>query len=213
MTTRTRVADVLHQVGRIPEAAAAFKEAKVLQEQSQKPFPSLAEFLYCELLLGQGEIQQVMERAAKSLRSSEWPFEIALDNLSMGRARMAEAQKLGSRETVQAEEFLQRSVDTLRKAGARDRLPYGLLARAQWYRFTLNYGRAERDLGEVFRIAAGGGMGLHLADYHLESARLQLAQGNKDKSREHWTTAREMIERMGYHRRDKEVKEIEEQLL
>jgi hypothetical protein len=55
-------------------------------------------------------------------------------------------------------------------------------------------------------------MGLHLADYHLESARLQLAQGNHEKAREHWTTAKEMIERMGYHRRDEEVNELEQQL-
>ena len=55
-------------------------------------------------------------------------------------------------------------------------------------------------------------MGLHLADYHLESARLQLAQDNNDKAREHLSTAKEMIERMGYHRRDKEVNELEQQL-
>jgi hypothetical protein len=55
-------------------------------------------------------------------------------------------------------------------------------------------------------------MGLHLADCHLESARLQLAEGNKDKARQHWETAKEMIERMGYHRRENEVNELAEQL-
>ena len=93
-----------------------------------------------------------------------------------------------------------------------DYLPRGLLARAELHRFTGDYGRAERDLSEVLRIAKRCEMGLHLADYHLESARLQLAQGNKDKGREHWATAKEMIERMGYHRRDNEVNELAEQL-
>jgi hypothetical protein len=55
-------------------------------------------------------------------------------------------------------------------------------------------------------------MGLHLADGHLESARLHLAQGNQDKAREHLATAREMVERMGYHRHDNEVGELAEQL-
>jgi hypothetical protein len=55
-------------------------------------------------------------------------------------------------------------------------------------------------------------MGLHLADCHLESARLHLAQGNRDKAREHWETAKAMIERMGYHRRDKEVDELAQKL-
>jgi len=91
-------------------------------------------------------------------------------------------------------------------------LPRGLLARAELYRFRGDYGRAERDLAEVLRIATRSGMGLHLADYHLESARLSLAQGNQDKAREHWAKAKEMIERMGYHRRDGELNEIEQQL-
>jgi hypothetical protein len=34
----------------------------------------------------------------------------------------------------------------------------------------------------------------------------------KQKAREHWETAKEMIEKMGYHRRDKEVEELEGQL-
>jgi len=55
-------------------------------------------------------------------------------------------------------------------------------------------------------------MCLHLADYHLESARLQLARRNPDKAREHWETAKDMIERMGYHRRDNEATELAEQL-
>jgi hypothetical protein len=43
----------------------------------------------------------------------------------------------------------------------------------------------------------------------LRAARLQVAQGNQDKAREHWETAKAMIGRMGYHRRDRgEVDEI-----
>jgi tetratricopeptide (TPR) repeat protein len=80
------------------------------------------------------------------------------------------------------------------------------------HRFTGDYGRAERDLAEALRIATRGGMGLHLADYYLKYARLQLAQGNKDKALEHYGTAKEMIERMGYHRRDKEVNQLAGQL-
>ena len=93
-----------------------------------------------------------------------------------------------------------------------DDLPRGLLARAALHRINGDYGQAEHDLAEVLRIATRSGMGLHLADYHLESARLHLAQRNQDKAREHWATAKEMIERMGYHRHDNEVNEIAEQL-
>jgi hypothetical protein len=34
----------------------------------------------------------------------------------------------------------------------------------------------------------------------------------KEKAREHWEFAKDMINKMGYHRRDKEVDEIEKQL-
>ncbi len=55
-------------------------------------------------------------------------------------------------------------------------------------------------------------MGLYLADCHLEYARLYLARGAKDKAREHWQIAKDNIDKMGYHRRDKEVQELDEQL-
>lgn len=55
-------------------------------------------------------------------------------------------------------------------------------------------------------------MRLHLADCHLGSARLALATGDRDSARKAWETAQKMIEEMGYHRRDGEVKEIEQQL-
>jgi tetratricopeptide (TPR) repeat protein len=137
---------------------------------------------------------------------------IAMDNLLLGRAFLLEAQQAGTGDTTQAAEFLQRAVDGLRQAGTTHHLPRGLLARAALYQVRGDYARAERDLAEVLRIATRGGMGLHLADYHLESARLHLAQGNHDKAREHLATAKEMIERMGYHRRDNEVNELEQRL-
>ncbi len=80
----------------------------------------------------------------------------------------------------------------------------------------------ERGWGEASSIATRGGMGLFLADCHLGYARLALAaersnvetskRSNVDEAREHLKTAKEMIAKMGYHRRDKEVEELEEQL-
>jgi tetratricopeptide (TPR) repeat protein len=72
--------------------------------------------------------------------------------------------------------------------------------------------RAQADLDEAFSIAARGGMRLFQADCHLEYARLYLARGEKEQARGSLATAREMIERIGYHRRDGEVKELEQQL-
>ncbi|UCH93593.1 MAG: hypothetical protein JSV88_25435 [Candidatus Aminicenantes bacterium] len=49
------------------------------------------------------------------------------------------------------------------------------------------------------------GMKLFLADYHLEAGRLCLAEKKKNDAKNHFNTAKEMINNMGYHRRDKEV--------
>jgi tetratricopeptide (TPR) repeat protein len=214
----TILADALYKSGSIEDALAIFRRAEDMQKRQhpQNHFLySVQGFQYCDLLLGQGQIEEVKGRATVTLQwvtRANLLLDIALDKLSLGRACLLEAQQTNSRDASQAAEFLQNSVKELRQAGQIDFLPLGLLARAELHRLTSDYSRAERDLAEVHRIASRSGMGLHLADYHLESARLNLAQGNQDKAREHWTTASEMIERMGYHRRDKEVNEIAAQL-
>jgi hypothetical protein len=75
---------------------------------------------------------------------------------------------------------------------------------------SLDWARA--DLEEALSIATRGGMRLYEADCHLEYARFHLACGEKEKARQSLAKAREMIEDMGYHRRDGEVAELEEML-
>jgi hypothetical protein len=52
-------------------------------------------------------------------------------------------------------------------------------------------------------------MKLFKADCHLGYARLYLAMDDKDNAKTELSISREMINKMGYHRRDKDVKEIE----
>lgn len=61
-------------------------------------------------------------------------------------------------------------------------------------------------------IAERGEMGLHQADCRLGYARLFLVMGDKEKAREALAIAKGMIGKMGYHRRDGEVEELEERL-
>ncbi len=64
------------------------------------------------------------------------------------------------------------------------------------------------DLEEAREIAEQGSMGIYLADYHLESTRLHLAQDQSRKARENLEKAKTMIEEMGYHRRDGKIEEL-----
>jgi hypothetical protein len=107
---------------------------------------------------------------------------------------------------------LQQTVDGLRQAGQQQELPRGLMARAELYRIQGDFAQARRDLDEAMTIATRGEMGLHQADDHLEYARLYLAMGNETMARQGLATARVMVTRMGYHRRDAEVQELEGQL-
>ncbi len=241
MANRTTLADALHQAEHLAEAETAFHEAEEMQKKNRPEFPllySLRGFRYCDLLLSQGKVQEVVHRAEQTL---EWYkkygatslHDIAIYNLSIGRAHLLQSQREPNHPFTESLTYLNRAVDGLRQANDQEYIACGLLARAEYYRVTGALDKAQKDLDEAFTIATRGGMGLFLADCHLGYARLfmslrggalptkQPPDGKEIASsqsallattyknaREHLKTAKEMIEKMGYHRRDKEVEEL-----
>jgi tetratricopeptide (TPR) repeat protein len=217
MSNRTVLADALHQAGSQSEGESLFREAEEIQKDRRPEYPflhSLQGFRYCDLL-SQGKYQEVLSRAEQAL---EWAkterllLYIALDHLSLGRAHLLHALQEGIHDFTPAAEHLNQAVDGLRQAGRQDYLPRGLLARAELYRVQDEFDKAQPDIEEAMTIAERGEMGLHQVDCHLEYARLYLATGDTDKAQEHLAIAREMMEQMGYHRRDREVAELEAML-
>jgi tetratricopeptide (TPR) repeat protein len=221
MAMRTTLADAMHQAGRQSEAESLFREAEEIQKENQPECPilySLWGFRYCDLLLSQGEYQEVLSRAsetikiAKTLSGSLSLLDIALDYLSLGRGHLLQALQGGSQDFTRVAEHLNQAVDGLRQAGTQDYVPRGLLARAELYRVRGEYEMAQHDIEEAMTIAERGEMGLHQADCHLEHARLYLAMEDDARTQEHLAIARKMIEQMGYHRRDRVVEELEAML-
>jgi tetratricopeptide (TPR) repeat protein len=216
---RTTLADALHHSGNLEEAEKLFIKAEEIQKNWQKEYPvlySLQGSRYCDLLLGKGKYKEVIKRAVNALKIAErnnWLIDIGLDNLSLGRAYLLQCIKEKRKDYSESETYLDRAVDGLRKAGSQDEIPRGFLARAEYYITIKNFEKAEKDLKEAFTIADRGGMRLYLADCYLGYARLYMAKGEREKAKENLKTAKEMIEDMGYHRRDNEVKELEKQLL
>ncbi len=216
LSLRADLAHALHQAGDLPGAEKLFREAEGLQQEDQPEFPllySLQGYQFCDLLLSQGRFQQVQERAKKTL---EWvtsdphapSLTVAVEYLSLARAALGQAQG-GEPSTIQeAARHLNQAVQALREADLQEFLALGLLARAGLHRVTSAFAEAWKDLTEAREIAERGEMKLYLTDYHLEAARLSLAEGEKDQAREHLATAREMIEEMGYGRRKGEVEEL-----
>ncbi|MFT3891788.1 MAG: tetratricopeptide repeat protein [Anaerolineales bacterium] len=222
MVSRTTFANALHQLNQFSKAQSAFNDAEEMQQKKQPGFSllySLRGFQYCDLLLSQENYAEVERRANQTLDWSNKYFgkglgllDIALDNLSLGRAHLLHLQHDPNFPITELQTIFNRAVDGLRQAGQQDELPRGLLARAEYYRLVGDFEKAKRDLDEAFTIATRGGMGLYLADCHLEYARLHLAKDEKAKAREQWQIAKDSIEKMGYHRRDKEMQELEEEL-
>jgi len=218
MVSRITLADSVHQAGYLPEAESAFREGEEMYKEEWPEYSYLSSvmgFQYCDLLLGQGKYQDVLNRAGQTIEiaiKNRWLLDIALDHLSLGRAHLLQALQEGSEDFTQASYHLNQAVDGLRQAGTQHYIPRSLLARAELYRVHGAFEKAQRDLDEAMNIAERGEMGLHQANCHLEYARLYLAMGEKEKAREHLANAKEMIGKMGYHRRDGEVKELEAML-
>ena len=192
---RTTLADALHQLGVLSESARLFEEAEHLQVETQTEFAilySLAGYQYCDLLLNQGQTADVLRRATQTLRWVEamgWLLDIGLDHLSLGRAH--------PHDSAESAEHLDQAVGYIRRSGQLDYLPHALLARG-----------TQHDLDAVHTIATRSGMRLHLTDYHLAQARLDLRQGRTEKARGHAHQAAVLIEETGYHRRDAELEEL-----
>ena len=92
MCTRTTLADALHQAADLTAAQKLFEEAERLQLEFQPEYwhlYSLMGFRYCDLLLAMGETGEVLERAGQTLKWAtveDFLLDIALDQLSLGRA-------------------------------------------------------------------------------------------------------------------------------
>jgi len=211
-TNRTTLADALHQYGQREEALHWFEEAEDMHRPEYRFLYSLRGYRYCDVLLSLRKWEEVLERAKEGLKIStryDWLLDIALDHLSIGRAHALAATKNATDEHNKgAEQHLHLAVEGLGKSGDNMFIPKGLLARAAFHRQCGRYAEAHTDLKEVLDIAESGHMGLYLADYHLEMARLARAQGQHEVSEQHKAEALTRIRKMGYLRRLKEAEGV-----
>lgn len=215
VSTCLTYAHTLHLAGDIKQAVTFFQKAEQLQQENRPNEPYLygqGGFRYCDLLLEQKEISQAHERAKYALeisRKNGFLLDIALGQLILG------CTYLQQENFTQATHWLEQAVSGLRASGDQSHLPLGLIARTTLLRHTLGFTRARQDLQEIFDIAEPTGMRLHLTDYHLEMARLLIAEGEFSSSsiKGHLSYAAKLISETGYHRRDTELAELQTQLL
>lgn len=224
MLSRTTLADALLQAGEISQASRLLRKAERIQQRLQPGFPRLymlAGFRYCSLLLAQGEIAEACDRAKYALdittESGSLLFP-ALHKITLGCAYLQKG------DLQQAILWLDQAIAGLRNAGEQRFIPLGLLPRAALYRDTRNpdhdFTHARQDLQEVYDIAEPSGMRLHLTDYHLEMARLLIAERENSlrgepegiSLQDHVAKAAKLIEETGYKRRLPELQELQHKL-
>jgi tetratricopeptide (TPR) repeat protein len=179
-------AAALHNTGQWQKAEDYFIKAE--QKQRERLY-STAGFHYCDLLLSQGQPAAARDRAAETLRWTRQQIcrhvglDIALDNMTLGRAHLALAlQCLASWPSASADDArvagtgLGEAIEGLRALGRNDYVPRGLLARAAFRRSIGDWDGVKTDLDEAKEIAESGLMRLYCCDCALEGARLALAQ-------------------------------------
>ena len=204
--TRATLGCCFHQSGDRDEAGQYFDDAERIQKElsSERTILHAAYgYHYCELLLDLGRTDEVVRRATETLawhEEEKWGLQIALDHLSLGHADTAGSAESGG--------HLDQAAQGLRRAGQLQYLPRGLLARAAHLRHTGEFDKAQKDLDEACIVANRCGMQLHLTDYHLEQARLFLAQEQPEAAKPHYDAAKKLVEDTGYHRRDPELAEL-----
>jgi len=184
----TVLANSLHQDGKLQESYNIFKESEQMlkKRESGTEFRySQSGFQFCDLLISQGQVEEVLKRANDTIKiaiENHWLLDIALDQLSLGRAYLLQAvEQMDSTFEVEsiyakAADYLNQAVDGLRKAGAQEFIARGLFARAELYRLQGNYPNAWEYLEEAYDIAERGEMRLWLTDYHLGASRLLISE-------------------------------------
>ncbi len=190
LCSRTILAEALHTAGRREPTERLFADAEERQQKMQPAYPllySLPGYRYCDLLLSKGEHAAASKRAHQTLewvRPRNWLLEIALDTLTLARARLASALSTTGARPLAAFALadarahgaaFDQAIERLRASALTEFLSRGLLARAAFRRSVGDWDGAARDLDEVEEIAEPGPMRLYLCDMALERARLAFA--------------------------------------
>jgi hypothetical protein len=231
MTSRTTLADALHQTGQRVEAGVLFAEAERMQHESEPEHDllySLRGFQYCEWLLAPAEqaawrrvlnqpvsvsntqipdVLTEIERRAQMAQviadRNQWLLDIALYHLTVARVELIRAilANLLPQPTLDLPQVAA-AVNGIRAAGQVDYLALGLLTAALYHFVRGEHNSAHEHLAEAELIAERGPMPLCLADIQLHRARMFHDQAEL-------TRAAQNIRDLGYGRRTEEITDAE----
>jgi hypothetical protein len=171
----------------------------------------LQRFLACDLLLYNNLYDDVIEWLKTTGLSDTPHSDCGLDQLNLGYALFLRSQLKQERVPPKVKGLLIKAIENLTRAHNTHHIPRARLALSDFLRQRNDLVGARKEVDEAMTYAANG-MDLHMADCHLAYAKLNLADGEIDKSQKSLDEAREIIQRIGYGRRKKELAELEKQI-
>jgi hypothetical protein len=225
---RSNWVNALLQRDELATAEQAFHEAEQIVHEAEAAAaaakgrgrrPTLQSYWFYELHLERRDYARVEELASQKppeLSSTGTPLlDLALANVALARARMGRAGQAadGGALLLDAASKLDSAHFAITQAGTKHHLPRVLLARATLHRTRREWDQAELQLQEARAVAAHGGMKIHLADVLLESTRLHLGRGDRPRAAVELERAADLVEELGYRRREADVDELKRALL
>ena len=196
------------------EADALFEEAEHRQRQEDPNntyLYSLRGFHYASFLLRNSAVSalpELNERVQVTLKIAEHLG--SLLDISLDRLNLACIAALEGDENVSAQ--FDAAIVALRKAGLRDHIPRGYLARAGFRRTQGDLTGAKEDLAEVRNIGEPAGMRLYLCDALIEETWLHHLGGEEEKAQAAFNEAKKEVITMGYHWQDEEFAKLRDAL-
>jgi tetratricopeptide (TPR) repeat protein len=186
VSSRPRVANVLHQCGQHEEALARFRDAEAMQAERQPGYPLLYSdigFQYCEVLLVEAE------QAAWRVTCTGDPF--ATENAAGHRAALTDVER-------RAAQILRWQEDNPAAPILDFALGHLTLGHAALYRAILEKSRVDNAESEIERAAEEyhrAGTTHHIPHALLTRAWLRFLEGDADASRADLEEAWEIAER------------------
>jgi len=203
------LAHVLHQEGKLTEAARAFENAeRILSEAPphRRYLGGLQGYRHCELLLTLERYREAIKRSGAPFERTDAALFLAAKALaSTIRARVLMATNF--RKSInEIRWILTEAAGVLQSSGRHEFLVAGLISYAEFHFMVNELAAAKKDLDNAQQLAEHGHMRLHLADIHLLRARLLNDKGELSK-------ARKLIEDCGYWRRTRELERLQKEAL
>lgn len=212
MRALTILGDALHERGENAESREAFGLAERIQsEDSERSILfGVPGFRYCDLLLQEKMFSEVIRRVRLSKNWVDNDRDRFLNRLLLARAFTLKGDT-EEKDYSPAWSHMRAAEDGLRTIGVSYNVTRALIAKAHLQTVSGTPGSRE-SLNEAWQLACADRIRPRQADCKVELARHSLAESRAEEARDHLSTAREIMQKTGYRRCERDVLEIERQL-